>query len=116
MGGTVSVNHAGHGEMKEIYATLVTVWLGIACFSGWDEVGALPFSGDVVRLLLSDVILPVLAILLAATMVLRLHDVGRSGICLFFLIMPVLGWIFLWYLYYRESRIRENKYEDPAWN
>ena len=62
------------------------------------------------------VVLAVLSIPLAATMVRRLHDVGRSGFFLVFLAVPFIGWLLLWYLSHGESRIGENKYGDPPWN
>ena len=66
--------------------------------------------------LLLYVVLAVLSIPLAATMVRRLHDVGRSGFFLVFLAVPFIGWLLLWYLSHGESRIGENKYGDPPWN
>ncbi len=50
-------------------------------------------------------VLSVLTIPLAATMVRRLHDVGRSGIWLVCLGLPALGWLLLWYLSYGESQL-----------
>lgn len=65
---------------------------------------------------LAYVVLPVLFLPLAATMVRRLHDVGKSGLFLIWLAVPVVGWLLLMYLCYGESLPGENKYGDPPWS
>ena len=46
----------------------------------------------------------------------RLHDVGKSGLFLIWLAVPVVGWLLLMYLCYGESLPGENKYGDPPWS
>ena len=110
---------AGKGEMREVYATLGSVWLAAACLPALEKYGFFSYPApwmESVFLGLFYLVLSLLAIPLAATMVRRLHDVGRSGIWLVCLGLPALGWLLLWYLSYGESQLGENKYGDPPWN
>lgn len=109
---------AGKGEMREVYSSVGIVWLAAAGIPSLVECGFFSSLAPWVELFspLFYVILTVLFIPVAATMVRRLHDVGRSGLCLVWLAVPVLGWLLLWYLCYRESQLGENKYGDPPWN
>lgn len=110
---------AGKGEMQEVYSSLGIVWVALAGLSFLAEFFRVPELSrwmELVSPFLSYAVLPVLSIPLAATMVRRLHDVGKSGVWLVWLGVPVAGWLLLWYLCYGESRIGENKYGDPPWN
>lgn len=109
---------AGKGEMREVYSSAGIVWLAAAGIPSLVECGFFPSLSPWAGLFspLFYVILTVLSIPVAATMVRRLHDVGRSGLCLVWLAVPVLGWLLLWYLCYGESQLGENKYGDPPWN
>lgn len=109
---------AGKQEMREVYSSVGIVWLAVAGVPSLVKCGFFSSLSPWVELCspLRYVLLPVLFIPLAATMVRRLHDVGRSGFCLVWLAAPVLGWLLLWYLSYGESQIGENKYGDPPWN
>ncbi len=42
----------------------------------------------------------------------RLHDVGKSGIYILWVLLPVVGWIYLIILFVGESEIRANKWGD----
>lgn len=108
---------AGKQEMREVYSTVGVVWLAAAGVPFIVKSGSFSIS-PLVELLfpLAYVALPVLFLPLAATMVRRLHDVGRSGLCLVWLAVPVAGWLLLLYLCYGESLPGENKYGDPPWN
>lgn len=108
---------AGKQEMREVYSTMGIAWLVVAGGPSIVKSGFFSVS-PLLELLfpLAYVVLPVLFLPLAATMVRRLHDVGRSGLCLVWLVVPVLGWLLLWYLCYGESQLGENKYGDPPWN
>lgn len=109
---------AGKGEMREVYFSLGTIWLAMAGIPVLVKCSFFSYLAPWVELFspLSYVVVPVLFIPLAATMVRRLHDVGRSGFCLVWLAVPVAGWLLLWYLCYGESLPGENKYGDPPWN
>lgn len=109
---------AGKGEMREVYSSVGVAWLAAAAFPSLVECGFFSSLSPWVRLVspLLYAVLAVLSIPLAATMVRRLHDMGRSGFCLVWLAAPFLGWLLLWYLSYGESQLRENKYGDPPWN
>ena len=87
-----------------------SVWMTPAAW------GALAPAGMVQSLSLIHILLPVLFLPLAATMVRRLHDVGKSGLFLRWLAVPVVGWLLLMYLCYGESLPGENKYGDPPWS
>ena len=105
--------------MREVYATLGSVWLAAACLPALEKYGFFSYPApwmESVFLGLFYLVLSLLAIPLAATMVRRLYDVGRSGIWLVCLGLPALGWLLLWYLSYGESQLGENKYGDPPWN
>lgn len=108
---------AGKQEMREVYSTVGVVWLAAAGVPTIVKSGFFSIS-PLVELLfpLAYVALPVLFLPLAATMVRRLHDVGRSGLCLVWLAVPVAGWLLLLYLCYGESLPGKNKYGDPPWN
>ena len=110
---------AGKGEMREVYATLGPVWLAAACLPALEKYDFFSYPApwmESVFLGRFYMVLSVLTIPLAATMVRRLHDVGRSGIWLVCLGLPALGWLLLWYLSYGESQLGENRYGDPPWN
>lgn len=108
---------AGKQEMREVYSTVGVVWLAAAGVLSIVKSGFFSIS-PLVELLfpLAYVALPVLFLPLAATMVRRLHDVGRSGLCLVWLAVPVAGWLLLLYLCYGESLPGKNKYGGPPWN
>lgn len=109
---------AGKGEMREVYASVGIAWLAAAGFPSLVKSGFFSSLSPWVDLLspVFYVALIVLSLPMAATMVRRLHDVGRSGLCLVWLAVPVLGWWLLWYLRYGESQLGENQYGDPPWN
>lgn len=109
---------AGKQEMRNICENLHVVWF---CLVGVPLLQELLFSDfdpylEVLNILLLYVLLPVALLPLVATMVRRLHDVGRSGFWLVLLAAPVLGWLMLWYLCYGESQMGDNKYGEPPWN
>lgn len=82
---------AGKGEMREVYATLGPVWLAAACLPALEKYDFFSYPApwmESVFLGLFYMVLSVLTIPLAATMVRRLHDVGRSGIWLVCLGLP----------------------------
>lgn len=109
---------AGKQEMREVYSGVGVAWLAVAAVPSLAECGFFPFLSRWVGVVspLLYVVLAVLSIPLVATMVRRLHDVGRSGLCLVLLAAPAIGWLLLWYLSYGESQLGENKYGDPPWN
>lgn len=109
---------AGKGELHEVFSGMGVAWLAVAGAPSFVKCGFFPSLVPWVDLVspLLYVVLAVLSIPLAATMVRRLHDVGRSGFFLVFLAVPFIGWLLLWYLSHGESRIGENKYGDPPWN
>ena len=43
----------------------------------------------------------------------RLHDIGRSGVYTFLIVIPIIGWIALLVLYVKEGNISANKYGPP---
>ena len=95
------------------------MWLAAVCLLVLEKYGFFFYPAlwmGIVFLGLFYLVLSLLAIPLAATMVRRLHDVGRSGIWLVCLGLPALGWLLLWYLSYGESQLGENRYGDPPWN
>lgn len=104
--------------MHEVFSGVGVAWLAVAGVPSFVKCGFFPSLVPWVELVspLLYVVLAVLSIPLAATMVRRLHDVGRSGFFLVFLAVPFIGWLLLWYLSHGESRIGENKYGDPPWN
>lgn len=109
---------AGKGELHEVFSGAGVAWLAVAGVPSFVKCGFFPSLipwVDMVSPLLY-LALAVLSVPLAATMVRRLHDVGRSGFFLVFLAVPFIGWLLLWYLSHGESRIGENKYGDPPWN
>lgn len=108
---------AGKQEMREVYSIVGVAWLAVA--GGLAIVKSGFFSVSPMMELffpLAYVVLPVLFLPLAATMVRRLHDVGKSGLSLIWLAVPVVGWLLLLYLCYGESLPGENKYGEPPWN
>lgn len=48
-----------------------------------------------------------------AVAVRRLHDIGRSGWWLLVGLIPVLGWIYLIYLYIQPSEPQPNRFGPP---
>lgn len=104
-------------EMREVYSTMGIAWLVVAGVPSIMKSGFFSVS-PLLELLfpLAYVVLPVLFLPLAATMVRRLHDVGKSGLFLIWLAVPVVGWLLLMYLCYGESLPGENKYGDPPWS
>lgn len=104
-------------EMRDVYSTVGIAWLVAAGVPSIVKSGIFSIS-PLMELLfsLSYVALPVLFLPLAATMVRRLHDVGKSGFFLVWLAVPVAGWLLLWYLCYGESLPGPNKYGDPPWS
>lgn len=108
---------AGKQEMREVYSTMGIAWLVVAGVPSIMKSGFFSVS-PLLELLfpLAYVVLPVLFLPLAATMVRRLHDVGKSGLFLIWLAVPVVGWLLLLYLCYGESLPGENKYGDPPWS
>lgn len=42
----------------------------------------------------------------------RLHDVGKSGVNLLWVFLPIIGWIYLIILYIKESEPAQNKWGD----
>lgn len=108
---------AGKQEMREVYSSAGIIWVALASVPAIVKGGFFSVS-PLMELLfpLAYIVLPVLFLPLAATMVRRLHDVGRSGLCLVWLVVPVAGWLLLLYLCYGESLPGPNKYGDPPWN
>lgn len=108
---------AGKQEMREVYSSVGVAWLAVAGGPAIVKSGFFSVSPMMELFFpLAYVVLPVLFLPLAATMVRRLHDVGKSGLFLIWLAVPVAGWLLLWYLSYGESLPGENKYGDPPWN
>lgn len=108
---------AGKQEMREVYSSVGIVWLAAAGGPAIVKSGFFSVSPMMELFFpLAYVVLPVLFLPLAATMVRRLHDVGKSGLSLIWLAVPVVGWLLLLYLCYGESLPGENKYGDPPWN
>lgn len=109
---------AGKQELREMYSSVGLVWLALASFPSLAESGFSYYLKSWVEVIspLCYTVLLIVSIPVAATLVRRLHDLGRSGWWLVCLAMPVVGWVLLWYLYYGESQLRENKYGDPPWN
>ncbi|WP_297667278.1 DUF805 domain-containing protein [uncultured Akkermansia sp.] len=109
---------AGKGELHEVFSGVGVAWLAVAGVPSVVKCGFFPSLSSWVELVspLLYMALAVLSVPLAATMVRRLHDVGRSGFFLVFLAVPFVGWLLLWYLFHGESRLGENKYGDPPWN
>lgn len=49
-----------------------------------------------------------------AVAVRRLHDVGKSGWTLLWMLLPIIGWIYIIILYVRDSDLEANEYgENP---
>jgi uncharacterized membrane protein YhaH (DUF805 family) len=49
-----------------------------------------------------------------AVAVRRLHDVGKSGWMLLLVLLPIIGWIWLFVLYVTEGQVGDNEYgPDP---
>ena len=44
----------------------------------------------------------------------RLHDIDKSGSNAFWILLPIVGWIYLIYLYCQPSDPNENYYGDPT--
>lgn len=108
---------AGKQEMREVYSIVGVAWLAVAGGPAIVKSGFFSVSPMIELFFpLAYVVLPVLFLPLAATMVRRLHDVGKSGLSLIWLAVPVVGWLLLLYLCYGESLPGENKYGDPPWN
>ena len=109
---------AGKRELNEVFFGLGVVWLAVAGIPCFVKCGFFPYLVPWVELVspLLYMALAVLSIPLAATMVRRLHDVGRSVFFLVFLAVPFIGWLLLLYLFHGESRVGENKYGDPPWS
>lgn len=108
---------AGKQEMREVYSIVGVAWLAVAGGPAIVKSGFFSVSPMMELFFpLAYVVLPVLFLPLAATMVRRLHDVGKSGLFLIWLAVPVAGWLLLLYLCYGESLPGENKYGDPPWN
>lgn len=108
---------AGKQEMREVYSIVGVAWLAVAGGPAIVKSGFFSVSPMMELFFpLAYVVLPVLFLPLAATMVRRLHDVGKSGLSLIWLAVPVAGWLLLLYLCYGESLPGENKYGDPPWN
>ncbi|WP_295926124.1 DUF805 domain-containing protein [uncultured Akkermansia sp.] len=108
---------AGKQEMREVYSSVGVAWLAVAGGPAIVKSGFFSVSPMMELFFpLAYVVLPVLFLPLAATMVRRLHDVGKSGLFLIWLAVPVAGWLLLWYLSYGESLPGENKYGEPPWN
>ena len=108
---------AGKQEMREVYSSVGVAWLAAAGGPAIVKSGFFSVSPMMELFFpLAYVVLPVLFLPLAATMVRRLHDVGKSGLSLIWLAVPVVGWLLLLYLCYGESLPGENKYGDPPWN
>jgi len=108
---------AGKQEMREVYSTVGIAWL-IAAGGLFIVKGGFFSMPPLLDLLLplTYVLLPVLFLPMAATIVRRLHDVGKSGFSLIWLAVPVVGWLLLLYLCYGESLPGPNKYGDPPWD
>ncbi|MHA3691232.1 DUF805 domain-containing protein [Akkermansia sp. AKK6] len=108
---------AGKQEMREVYSIVGVAWLAAAGGPAIVKSGFFSVSPMMELFFpLAYVVLPVLFLPLAATMVRRLHDVGKSGLFLIWLAVPVAGWLLLLYLCYGESLPGENKYGEPPWN
>lgn len=108
---------AGKQEMREVYSIVGVAWLAVAGGPAIVKSGFFSVSPMMELFFpLAYVVLPVLFLPLAATMVRRLHDVGKSGLFLIWLAVPVAGWLLLLYLCYGESLPGENKYGEPPWN
>lgn len=108
---------AGKQEMREVYSIVGVAWLAVAGGPAIVKSGFFSVSPMMELFFpLAYVVLPVLFLPLAATMVRRLHDVGKSGLFLIWLAVPVAGWLLLLYLCYGESLPGENKYGDQPWN
>ena len=108
---------AGKQEMREVYSSVGVAWLAVAGGPAIVKSGFFSVSPMMELFFpLAYVVLPVLFLPLAAMMVRRLHDVGKSGLFLIWLAVPVAGWLLLLYLCYGESLPGENKYGDPPWN
>lgn len=108
---------AGKQEMREVYSSVGVAWLAVAGGPAIVKSGFFSVSPMMELFFpLAYVVLPVLFLPLAATMVRRLHDVGKSGLSLIWLAVPVVGWLLLLYLCYGESLPGENKYGEPPWN
>ncbi|PNC04856.1 DUF805 domain-containing protein [Akkermansia muciniphila] len=108
---------AGKQEMREVYSIVGVAWLAVAGGPAIVKSGFFSVSPMMELFFpLAYVVLPVLFLPLAATMVRRLHDVGKSGLSLIWLAVPVVGWLLLLYLCYGESLPGENKYGEPPWN
>lgn len=108
---------AGKQEMREVYSIVGVAWLAVAGGPAIVKSGFFSVSPMMELFFpLAYVMLPVLFLPLAATMVRRLHDVGKSGLFLIWLAVPVAGWLLLLYLCYGESLPGENKYGDQPWN
>ena len=45
-----------------------------------------------------------------AVAVLRLHDIGKSGLNVLWVFLPIIGWIMLLYWYCQDSQPEENKW------
>ncbi|MCK9487417.1 MAG: DUF805 domain-containing protein [Dehalococcoidia bacterium] len=43
----------------------------------------------------------------------RLHDIGKSGWMQLLAVVPILGWIYLIYLFAQEGHAGENQYGQP---
>lgn len=105
---------AGKQEMREVYSIVGVAWLAVAGGPAIVKSGFFSVSPMMELFFpLAYVVLPVLFLPLAATMVRRLHDVGKSGLFLIWLAVPVAGWLLLLYLCYGESLPGENKYGEP---
>ena len=88
-----------------LFSVLISIVLGIIDMT---VLGADPFAGEsgmLGNLYSLAVLLPSLGVLVR-----RLHDVGKSGWFFLIILIPVIGFIWLLILLFRDSQQGENKW------
>jgi uncharacterized membrane protein YhaH (DUF805 family) len=105
---------SGRASLKEFWLFMLYVFI-LWVFVNILEVVLLTMLGTGLWILfLSYVFLLLVLLPMFAIGGRRLHDIGKRDDWLFLLLVPVVGWIYLIYLFSKEGDVGANSYgEDP---
>ena len=73
-----------------------------------------PHTLSLIILVVSQILTLITFIFIARLFIRRLHDIGHSGLLLLLLLVPIIGWVFLFYLIFKKGENRVNSYGPPA--